>query len=117
VSDKPVASARSLSVKLAWTALVVLAGFAASFALWDPLDMDERGQINRLTRQSLAGIRTDLGSDLRSLLLAHVRLAETWAVEEPGQSLSSTEWTLNCRLFLEQYPGDPRCSGLTRTMS
>ena len=106
MSDEPVASTRPLSVRLALIALVVLAGFAASLALWDPLEMDERGQINRLTRQSLAGIKTDLNSDLRSLLLAHVRLAETWAVEEPGQSLLSTEWTLNCRLFLEHYPGD-----------
>jgi signal transduction histidine kinase len=97
---------RSWWVKGAWFAVIVLAGLAASFALWDPLDTDERAHLRQLTAQTVRSVRADLDADVRSRLMAQVRLAELLGWEEPGQLLSGIELTLNSRLFLDHYPSE-----------
>jgi signal transduction histidine kinase len=74
--------------------------------LWYPLEIEEQAHIRRLTKQAATGIRADLEADLRTRLLAQVRLAEHRGWDEPGTLLSSLEWTLNCQLFLDHYPSD-----------
>jgi len=96
----------SPGVKGVRAATFVLTGLAASFALWYPLEIDEQAHIRRLTEQAAMSVRADLEADVRTRLLAQVRLAELWGWEEPGTPLSTLEWTLNCRLFLEHYPSD-----------
>ena len=92
-------------VRFGWAAVVVLAGLAASFALWDPLEIDEKAHVRRLTAQTAASIKSDLEADVEVRLLAQVRLAELEGWEEhPGELLDTLEWTLNCQLFLEHYP-------------
>ncbi len=59
--------------------------FAASFTLWDPLDIDERVFVQRLTVQSALSVRRDLEADIGSHLEAQVRLAEVLGWEEPDQ--------------------------------
>lgn len=91
--------------RIAWVAVVACGGLGASFAFWDPLEVDERAHIRRLTAQAASSIAADLEADVHARLLALVRLAqqEGWE-EEPGQASSKLEWTLNCRLFLDHYP-------------
>jgi len=91
--------------RIAWVAVVACGGLGASFALWDPLEVDERAHIRRLTAQAASSIAADLEADVHARLLALVRLAEQegWE-EEPGQASSKQEWTLNCRLFLDHDP-------------
>ncbi|RPJ81082.1 MAG: hypothetical protein EHM13_11015, partial [Acidobacteria bacterium] len=97
--------ARALWLKAGWGAIIVLAGLGASLALWDPLEIDEQSHIRHITAQTAESIRADLEADLRSRLLAQIRLGELRGWEEftpPG----ILEWTLNCSLFLRHYPAD-----------
>jgi signal transduction histidine kinase len=82
-------------------ASVALAALAASFALWDPLDIDERAHVQRLTLQSAESVRADLAADMQSVLLDQVLLARWWAAKD---HLTRQDWELSSRLFLELHP-------------
>jgi len=90
--------------RIAWGLVFALGGLGCSFALWDPLEVDERAHVRRLTAQAARSIEADLEADLRERTRALVRLAqlETWN-DQPGETWS-LEWTLSCRLFLDHYP-------------
>jgi len=85
-----------------WVGSVVLAGLTASFALWDPLEVYEREHLCQTTFQLMDSLRADIRSDVRSRLLAQVRLAELWS-----DKASSTphEQQLGSRLFLDHHDG------------
>lgn len=86
----------------AWTLAVLLAGLAASFALWGPLEIYEREHVCRTTQQSMESLRADIASDMRSRLLAQVRLAELWA---DHLAFSDREREVSARLFLDHHAG------------
>ena len=105
MAGAPVSDNHLPLVRITWAAVVVLGGLAASFVLWDPLEVDERAHVRRLIAQAAESIKADLEADVQTRLLAQVRLAELEGWEEhPGETLSTLEWTLNCRLFLDHYP-------------
>jgi signal transduction histidine kinase len=85
-----------------WVVSVLLAGVAASFALWNPLEIYERAHVCRTTEQSMESLRADIRSDMQSRLLAQVRVAELWS---DHLSFSERERELSCRLFLAHHDG------------
>jgi signal transduction histidine kinase len=81
---------------------VVLASLAGSLALWDPLDIDDRAHVRRITRHAAEGARADLEAELRSLLGSQRLLARSWA--ESG-GLTRDEWEKQAQLFFENHAG------------
>ena len=79
-----------------------LAALAGSFALWDPLAIDERAHVQRITRHAAEAARAGLEGELRSLLGAQTLLARSWAESGP---LTHTEWEYEAKLFFENHPG------------
>ena len=87
---------------LLWSLIVLLVALAGSFVLWDPLDVDERAHIHRITRHAAEGVRADLDAELRSVLDAQAQLARSWAA---GVGLTREQWEGEARLYLEHHPG------------
>lgn len=81
-------------------ATIALAALAASFALWDPLDIDERKHVKNLTLHSVRSVKADLEADMQSRMLAQVRLANLWATHVPP---SEEDWRLSAELFLQHH--------------
>jgi signal transduction histidine kinase len=91
-----------LSRKGLWLLAAILASFACSLALWDPLDIDERVHVQRITEESVRSIKADIIADMEARFLAQKGLADLLAVN-PG--LSEAERKLATRLFLDHHPG------------
>ncbi|HSL22782.1 MAG TPA: ATP-binding protein [Vicinamibacterales bacterium] len=106
MTDERLKARRSLKPGIVWLVPATLVALASSFALWDPLEVDERRHIRRLTLQRAISVRADLDADMRFRLQALVRLAETWAAEELNEGLLGDEWRLNSGLFLQHHPTD-----------
>jgi signal transduction histidine kinase len=81
---------------------VALACLAGSFALWDPLEIDERTHIRRISRHSAEGARADLEAELRALFAAQSSLARAW---ESVDVLAHEEWRTEAELFLGSHAG------------
>jgi signal transduction histidine kinase len=81
---------------------VLLAALAGSFVLWDPLAVDERAHVQRITRHSAEAARAGVEGELRSLLGAQTLLARSWAESGP---LTRDEWEYEARLFFDNHPG------------
>jgi signal transduction histidine kinase len=67
--------------------------------IWDPLDVDERVHVRRITLAQLNSVEKDLAAEMQARIRAQVRLAQRWVAHEPH-----TSDDLNGRLFLEQCP-------------
>jgi signal transduction histidine kinase len=80
---------------------IALAALAGSFALWDPLDIDERAHIRRITKHSAEGVRADLEAEMGSLLLAHRLVARVWGGRA---ALTRADWEREAGLFLDHNP-------------
>ena len=81
---------------------IVFACLAAVFIYWDPLDLDERPHVQRITALSARSVQADLAADMKSRFLAQTRLAKLMATR-PG--LSQHEWELSSELFIDHHPG------------
>jgi hypothetical protein len=72
---------------------ILLTSLAGSFALWDPLDVDERVHVRRITQHFAQGARADLESEVRSLLGSQALLARSspnqmWWSRSAGRLIS-----------------------------
>ena len=106
-SGRYVAPARPLDGRMPLERLLLglafaLAALAGSFVLWDPLAVDERAHVQRITRHAAEAARAGLEGELRSLLGAQTLLARSWAESGP---LTHTEWEYEAKLFFENHPG------------
>ena len=81
---------------------VSLAALAGSFVLWDPLAIDERAHVQRITRHSAEAARAVVEGELRSLLGAQALLARSWTESGP---LSPGELEYETKLFFNNQPG------------
>jgi signal transduction histidine kinase len=79
-----------------------LAALAGSFVMWDPLAIDERAHIQRITRHAAEAARAGIAGELRSLLGAQTLLARSWAESGP---LTHAEWEYEASLFFDNHPG------------
>ncbi len=75
---------------------------AISFAFWFPLRIAEHAHIRRLVKLETHNARTVIADEMRSHLLAQVRLAQVCSLEE---NLSKKEWESYARLFIAHHPG------------
>ena len=80
---------------------IALAALAGSFALWDPLDIDERAHVRRITKHSAEGVRADLEAEMGSLLLAQRLVARVWGGRA---ALTRADWEREAGLFLDHNP-------------
>lgn len=90
------------SERLLWGAAIGLCALAGSFALWDPLDLDERTHVQRITQHATLGVAADLEAEFRSLLGSQALLARAWA---GGSGLTREEWEHEAWLFVHNHPG------------
>jgi signal transduction histidine kinase len=88
--------------RLLWGLALLLTSLAGSFALWDPLEVDERVHLRRITQHFAQGTRADLESEVRSLLSSQALLARSWA---EGGGLAHDEWAYEAGLFLQSHAG------------
>lgn len=100
--EKPLTRQRLLRGRVVWIACVIVATVTGAFALWDPLDIDERAHVRRITLHAAKSVRKELATKMRSRIVAQVRLAKLWT---SGEHSSMHERELRSTLFLEQYPG------------
>ena len=82
---------------------LLLAAFAGSFALGDPLDIDEREHVRRITQQVAATVSADLNTHVRGRIRAEVRLGAQLALHPP---LSPEASALASRVLLDREPED-----------
>jgi len=82
-------------------ALAILVIAAISVAFRDPLDFDDRPQIERMLKLAVDSVQSDIVADMEARLLAQARLAQLWKVSR----ISPQEWDAAARLFLEHQPG------------
>lgn len=82
---------------------LVLAAVAGSLALWDPLDIDERDHVRRITQQMAATVSAELNTHVRGRIRAEVRLGAQLALHPP---LSAEASALTSRVLLDREPED-----------
>lgn len=87
--------------RLLVVALAILIIAAVGVALRDPLDFDDRPHIDRMLKLAVDSVQSDIVADMDARLLAQVRLAQLWKVNE----LSPHEWETASKLFLAHQPG------------
>jgi signal transduction histidine kinase len=87
--------------KMLVAVLAILVVAAVSVAFRDPLDFDDRPHIERILKLAVDSVQSDIVADMDARLLAQVRLAQLWKVNE----LSPREWDAAARLFLAHQPG------------
>jgi signal transduction histidine kinase len=80
---------------------VALAALAGSFALWDPLEVDERAHVRRITQHAAEGVRADLEAEMGSLIYGQRLMARLWGSR---QGLGRSEWEREAELFLDYNP-------------
>jgi signal transduction histidine kinase len=80
---------------------VALAALAGSFALWDPLEVDERAHVRRITQHAAEGVRADLEAEMGSLVYGQRLMARLWGRR---QGLGRSEWEREAELFLDYNP-------------
>jgi signal transduction histidine kinase len=81
--------------------LATLVIAAISVAFHDPLDFDDRPQIERMLKLAVDSVQSDIVADMEARLLAQTRLAQLWKVNR----ISPQEWDGAARLFLAHQPG------------
>lgn len=106
IGDDGVVASKLLRPGTVWSVTTLLVALACSFALWDPLYIDERRHVRRLTLHAGSSVRADLLSDLLARIQAHFRLAATWGFEVPQEDRHSEEWARDNALFYEHHPYD-----------
>src|SRR5437867_4151289 len=94
---------RPLPARALQVASVLLGVLAGSLALWDPLEIDERTHVQRITSHAVESVRAVIAADIDSRLRAEARLAELWATEETP---SIAAWEPSARMLLDDYPSD-----------
>lgn len=82
-------------------ALAILVIAAISVAFHDPLDFDDRPQIERMLKLAVDSVQSDIVADMEARLLAQTRLAQLWKVNR----ISPQEWDGAARLFLAHQAG------------
>jgi len=75
---------------------------AVSFAFWHPLQSEESIHIQHLSKLAAENTRTVIAGEMRSHLLAQVRLAQICGFEE---NLTKREWKSYAKLFVAHHPG------------
>jgi signal transduction histidine kinase len=94
----------------AGVAVLVIA--AVGVAIRDPLDFDDRPHIERMLKLAVDSVQSDIVADMDARLLAQVRLAQLWKVNE----MSPREWDAAARLFLAHQLGYEGLQLLDRTL-
>ena len=79
-----------------------LAALAGALLLWDPLDVDERAHIRRITRHAAEGARADLEAEMRAVNGSLSLLASSWASGPPE---TRAEWEAQAKPALARLPG------------
>jgi signal transduction histidine kinase len=93
---------KSIRRAFALRALLMIAAVAViSFAFWYPLQSQQRSHIRHVTKLSAQSVRTDIADEMRSRILAQVRLATFSEFRE----LSQSEWEAQAGLLLQHHRG------------
>jgi signal transduction histidine kinase len=87
--------------RLLVVALAILIIAAVGVTLRDPLDFDDRPHIDRVLKLAVDSVQSDIVADMEARLLAQVRLAQLWKLNE----LSPREWKKAAKLFLAHQRG------------
>jgi len=87
--------------RLLVVAVAILIIAAVGVALRDPLDFDDRPHIERMLKLAVDSVQADVVADMEARMLAQVRLAQLWKVNE----MSPHEWETAAKLFLAHQPG------------
>src|SRR5467141_147501 len=74
---------------------------AVSFAFWHTLQSEESIHIQHLSKLAAENTRTVIAGEMRSHLLAQVRLAQICGFEE---NLTKREWKSYAKLFVAHHP-------------
>jgi signal transduction histidine kinase len=93
---------QSRGVVVASTLLATLLG---SFAFWDPLVIDDRAQVARLTLQSAGSVRSALRAEMATLFLFQTAFAKSLATRG---ALVGEQPKLESRRFLDGHPAHLR---------
>jgi signal transduction histidine kinase len=83
-------------------AALALAALAGAMLLWDPLDVDERGHVHRITRHAAEGARADLEAEMRALYGSLSLVATSWEASGPP---TRADWESQARTMLAGHPG------------
>ena len=82
--------------------LMVGAAAAISLAFSHPLQNEECSHIQYVTKLLTRNVLADISDDMRSRMLAQVRLAKLWSLDE---RLYQRDWESQAKLFMMHYRG------------